>query len=435
MTHFIMENIHLVRPGTSRLVQKNSYVEVQNGEIVEIGNLPVPNKKKEHGRCLDGGGKWVMPGFYNTHAHTPMSLLRGVADDLPLKKWLEQEIWPREARLDKKKVEAGTSLALAEMIRSGTVAFLDMYHLHMDSVFQLTMEAGMKAVLSRGMIGFGSTEELSAKLDEAVQLALTWNESGKGRVKGMLFPHAPYTCPPDFLREIIKEAKRHQLSLGTHVAETAAEVEDHRQQYGVTPLFHLEQLGFYEQPSVLTHLVHVTKKELEMLQNKPVSVSHNPMSNAKLGSGIAPVDEMAAAGLHLTLGTDSTASNNNLDMFEEMRFASLLQKGKRENPSAVRAADIVNMATIHGAKTLGFAENGLLTEGARADFIMVNPEAIHLHPEQNILSHLVYAMNGQDVTDVFVEGKQLMKDRELLTLDEERIRFEANACYNEIIAG
>ncbi|RSL33432.1 amidohydrolase [Salibacterium salarium] len=430
MNHFILDNVHIITTNKEQRVLKQHYVEVKNGIIQEIAKTPIPKNKEAP--VFNYQGKWILPGMYNTHGHTPMSLLRGAADDVPLNRWLEQHIWPREALLNEERVKAGTSLALLEMIKSGTVAYLDMYHLHMDRVFELVMQSGLKAVLSRGMIGFGSKRDLESKLTSACDMAKTWTDAGDSNVKGMLFPHAPYTCPPDFLKDVVEKAHQFKLPLGTHLAETKTEVIDHKKKYNKTPVSHLNELGFFDQPAILTHLVHAENDDLSLLKNKPVSISHNPMSNAKLGSGIAPIPEMLDSGLSIGLGTDSTASNNNLDMFEEMRFAALLQKANQTNPALIPAETVFDMATINGAKMLGFSEHGIMQEGAPADFIMIDSEAAHLQPETNMFSHIVYAANGQDVTDVFINGRPIMKDRELQTLDEEKIRFEANACFKDL---
>ncbi|RSL33782.1 amidohydrolase [Salibacterium salarium] len=430
MNHYILDNVHIVTTNKDERILKDHYVEVKNGTIQQIAKTPVPKNKE--GLIHNCNGKWVMPGLYNTHGHTPMTLLRGVADDVPLNKWLEEQIWPREALLTKDRVEAGTSLALVEMIKSGTIAFLDMYHLQMDRVFELVMESGLKAVLSRGMIGFGSSQELQSKLTAACNMAEMWNDAGAGQIKGMLFPHAPYTCPPDFLESVVEQAHKRNLMLGTHLAETKTEVMNHQDKYGKTPVFHLHELGFFDQSTILTHLVHPTEEDMTLLKNKPISISHNPMSNAKLGSGIAPIPDMLDEGMMIGLGTDSAASNNTLDMFEEMRFAALLQKANQMNPAVITADTIFDMASVNGAKMLGFSEHGIIQEGAPADFIMVNAEEAHLQPKENMLSHIVYAVSGKDVTDVFVNGEQLMKNRELQTIDEEKIRFEANACFQAL---
>ncbi|WP_245705158.1 amidohydrolase [Alteribacillus persepolensis] len=428
----MLSHVDMITAGVPYKVETDMYLVIKDGYIQDIGHHPLPEHIEKEWTVYNQKGKIVLSGMYNTHAHTPMSLLRGVSDDVELQTWLKQEIWPREGLLDREKVKTSSSLALAEMIKSGTVAFLDMYHLHMDDVFELTMQAGMKAVLSRGMIGFGTKEEQAQKVEEATALAAAWNKNGNGQIRGMLFPHAPYTCPPPFLEMVIAKAHENNLPLGIHLAETSEEVERHKQLYGKPPVVHLDELGFFEGEAVLTHMVHLTEEEIELVHQPNLTISHNPMSNAKLGSGIAPVPAMLKKGLHVTLGTDSTASNNNLDMFEEMRTAALLQKAAGHQSGAVTAEQVVDMATVRGAKALGFLEEGLLQPGAPADFILLDASSLHLQPVHNIFSHLVYSASGADVTDVFVNGRQLMKNRQLQTLDEERIRYDINQSFDDL---
>ncbi|WP_054635678.1 amidohydrolase [Thalassobacillus sp. C254] len=342
-------------------------------------------------------------------------------------------MWPREKFLDKDMIHAGTSLALVEMIRSGTVGFLDMYHLHMDIVAEAVVEAGLKGALSRGMIALGFTpQELKDKLNEAAVLAKGWESHESKRLKGFLFPHAPYTCTPDFLEAVADRARSENLPLSIHLAETKKEVARHEEEYGKRPVEHLDDLGFFESPVLAAHGVHVNSFEIKLLTDKNVSVSHNPLSNLKLGSGVAPVGEMMKQGLHLSIGTDSVVSNNNLDMFQEVRTAAILQKGFFHDASLVTAREALQMGTIHGAKAAGFTESGLIKEGYEADFILVDSSKPHLQPVENRVSHLVYSASGQDVTDVFVNGRAVMRNKELITLDEEKIVYEANNQYRRL---
>ncbi|WP_096434905.1 amidohydrolase [Alteribacter populi] len=379
-------------------------------------------------KTIDATGKWVMPGLMNTHGHTGSTLLRGAGDDLPLQKWLTDVMWPMEKQLTKEMTRAATSLAILEMMKSGTTSFLDMYHLHMDQTAELVLTSQMNGVLCRGMIGLCSVEEQKDKLTESLALYDSWNGAGEGKLKVMLAPHAPYTCPPDFLDMIICAAKDKSIPLHTHLAETRKEVHDHVEKYGKRPAEHLHELGFFDGSSLIAHGVHLSEDELDLLADKNVAVSHNPMSNLKLGSGIADIKRMRAKGIRVAIGTDSSASNNNLDLFEELRFAALIHKGTNEDPTVTNAFDILKMGTEEGAKALGFTHKGVLAKDYDADFIFIDPQAAHFMPlEQNrVLSHLVYASKGSDVTDVFIKGKRVVQNRVSLTLDEEKILYEAN---------
>lgn len=405
------------------------YVKVKDGKFIEISTGKPAEKDVElAGNVIDGKGKWLMPGLMNTHGHLGSAFLRGAGDDMPLMTWLETVMWPNERNFTEEIVKNAASLAMAEMIKSGTTSFLDMYHLNMDTVAKDTIESGLRAVLCRGMIGLAPEKEQDEKLEESVRLFKDFNGAGNNRISVALAPHAPYTCPPAFLEKVADRAVQHNIAIHTHVAETRKEVEQHIEKYHLSPVKHLQQLGIFSVPCLAAHCVHINEEDIEILAKEKVSVSHNPKSNLKLGSGIAPVPEMMNKGISVSLGTDSTASNNTLDMFEEMRFAALIHKGRLEDPEATTAEAVLKMAAGQGSKSLGISDTGIIRENYQADFILVDPRAVHLSPwnESRIISHLVYAAKSSDVTDVFVQGRQLLKDKELTTLDEEKIKFEAN---------
>lgn len=381
--------------------------------------------KEEAGEVVDGSRRCFLPGLINTHGHAAMSLLRGYADDLALQVWLEEHMWPMEARFTAEDVRAGTLLTLAEMIKSGTTCFVDMYD-HMDEVARAAEEAGLRAVLCRGVIGIPA-EAQDAKLAEAVAFAKNWNGAADGRIRTMLAPHAPYTCPPDYIERIVAAAHELDVPLHTHMSETIREVEQNVAEYGARPVEHLRRLGVFSRPCLVAHAVHLTDEEIAMLAAHGVHVSHNPGSNLKLASGIARVADMRKAGITVSLGTDSSASNNNVDLFEEMRLATLLQKGTTLDPTAIPAAEALAMATADGAAAVWQADRlGRLAPGMKADFIAVDIDQPHFYPHTDLVSHLVYSASGHDVADVCVDGRWLMRNRELLTLDEERINHEAN---------
>jgi len=388
--------------------------------------------KEGAGDIVDGSRRAFLPGLVNTHGHAAMSLLRGYADDLDLQVWLEDHMWPMEAKFTAEDVRAGALLTAAEMIRSGTTCFVDMYD-HMDEVARVAEESGLRAVLCRGVIGFPE-EAQAAKLAEAVAFARGWNGAAGGRIRTMLAPHAPYTCPPDYIESIVEAAHEWNLPLHTHMSETRKEVEQNVARYGVRPVEHLRRLGVFSRPCLVAHAVHLTDEEIGMLADHGVRVSHNPGSNLKLASGIARVRDMKRAGVIVGLGTDSSASNNNVDMFEEMRLASLLQKGVTLDPTVLPAAEALAMATRDGAEAVWMGDiAGRLEPGMKADFIAVDIDQPHFVPQTDAVSHLVYSASGHDVTDVCVDGRWLMRDRELLTLDEERIRFEAQRRFERLL--
>ncbi|MDN4593247.1 amidohydrolase [Polycladomyces subterraneus] len=408
----------------------NAALAVENDRITYVGS--VPEDRSVYDEVIDMSGHAILPGWVNTHGHAAMSLLRGYGDDLPLKTWLEEKMWPMEARFGPEQVRWGTALTVLEMIKGGTTCFLDMYD-HMDQVAEVVAEAGIRARLCRGAIGLCSEEEQVAKWKEAVQFARNWHNQADGRITTMMAPHAPYTCSPDFIRRFVESAAEYQLPIHTHMSETAAEVQQNVDQYGVRPVEHLDKLGVFDLPCLVAHAVHLTDDEIALLAEKDVKVSHNPGSNLKLGSGIAPIPKMLAHGMRPSLGTDGPASNNNVDMLEEIRLAALIHKGANEDPLAVTADVALRMGTIYGAEALFLdSEIGTLEPGKKADFITVALHQAHLQPLHDVESHLAYAAVSTDVRDVYVDGRPIMKDRECLTLDEERIIYEANRAFQAI---
>jgi 5-methylthioadenosine/S-adenosylhomocysteine deaminase len=389
--------------------------------------------RREQIHVLDLTGHLVMPGLINTHGHAAMSLLRGYSDDEALQVWLEQKMWPNEAKYVKADTLAGTNLALVEMLRSGTTTFLDMYD-RMDTVAQAVEAAGMRAVLTRGVIGLSGAEQ-DAKLAEARALVRDWQGAANGLITTMVSPHAPYTCPPAFIERLIELAHEYNVPLHTHMSETAAEVEQNVRDYGARPVGHLLNLGFFDRPGALVaHAVHLNDAEIEILADKQVAVSHNPASNLKLASGVARVPALLKAGVNVALGTDSAASNNKLDMFSELRLAALLHKGVSGDPTVLPADVVLQMATVNGAKALHLDNVGQLKRGMKADFIALSLDQAHFYPQSNLASHLVYAAgNGADVRHVWIDGKHIVSDGHCLTIDEERVYAEAQLRYEGLI--
>jgi 5-methylthioadenosine/S-adenosylhomocysteine deaminase len=404
---------------------------VEDGLIVEIlegSALPI-----DLDQVIDMIGKAILPGFINTHGHAAMTLLRGYADDLPLQEWLQDKIWPLEGKYQREQVTAGTSLAITEMIRTGTTCFLDMYD-HMDAVAELVSEIGIRASLCRGCIGFGDDVLRANKLKEATAFAQNWHGAADNRITTMMSPHSTYTCTPSFILPFIEKAAELNLPIHTHMSETAREVAQNVAEYGVRPVEHLDRLGFFELPSLVAHAVHLTDEEIDVLAVKGVKIAHNPGSNLKLGSGIAPVSKMLAKGIRPALATDSAASNNNLDLLEEIKLAALIHKGMNEDPLAIPAKLALSMGTVFGAEALFLDQVvGTLSLGKKADFISIDLTGIHMQPRHDVVSHIVYSASGHDVADVYVDGKALMLNRELTTIDEEKVIFEAKYSFDQLV--
>lgn len=362
-----------------------------------------------------------------------MSLLRGYGDDLALQIWLQEKMWPMEAKFTSSDVYWGTALSVLEMLKGGTTTFLDMYD-HMDQVAKVTEESGIRASLMRGVIGLCSEDIQRHKLNEAIQFARDWNGKADGRITTMISPHAPYTCPPDFIEKFVQAAFDLDLPMHTHMSETIAEVEQNVRDYGLRPVAHLEKLGVFSRPSLVAHAVHLTDEEIGILARNNVAVSHNPGSNLKLASGVARVTDLLKAGVTVSLGTDGAASNNNLDMFEEMRLAALIHKGVSGDPTAVPAYEALKMGTVYGAQSLFLQDVGTLAPGMKADFIALNTDQAHFLPHTDLISHAIYSASGKDVEHVWVDGKQIVKHGACLTMDEERIRREAQAAFEGLLS-
>ncbi|EPY07637.1 cytosine deaminase [Paenibacillus alvei TS-15] len=411
----------------------HGFMVVENDCIVHIGSELPEQYAAVDAEIIDGKGLFFIPGLVNTHGHAAMSLLRGYGDDLALQTWLQEKMWPMEGKFTANDVYWGTALSVIEMLKGGTTTFVDMYD-YMDEVAKVCEQSGIRASLMRGAIGLCPEDVQREKLNEAIQFAKDWNGKADGRIRTIMAPHAPYTCPPAFIESFVQAAHDLDLPLHTHMSETKAEVEQNVKDYGLRPVAHLEKLGFFSRPSFVAHAVHLTDEEIEKLAKYQVAVSHNPGSNLKLASGVARVPEMLRAGVVVSLGTDGAASNNNLDMFEEIRLAALIHKGVSGDPTAVPAAEALRMGTIYGAQTIRLDDIGALEVGMKADFVAVDIDQPHFLPHTDLVSHMVYSASAKDVKHVWVDGKQVVKNGECLTMDEERILREAQQCFDGLLA-
>ncbi|MBP2650077.1 MAG: mtaD [Firmicutes bacterium] len=373
-------------------------------------------------QVIDCTDKLIMPGLVNTHTHAAMTLFRSYADDMALMDWLQNKIWPAEDKLTSDDVYWGTQLAIAEMLKTGTTTFADMYSF-MDDVAKAVEETGIRAVLSRGMIGVGPNAALA--LAESKSLYTDWHNGAEGRITVMLGPHAPYTCPPDYLKTVSALAEQLGAEIHIHLSETAGEVEECIKQYGKSPIALMNEVGLLDCGVLAAHCVHVSAEDISIMQKKMVRVAHNPGSNMKLASGVAPVPAMLEAGLVVGLGTDGASSNNNLDMLEELRLAALLHKVNTLNPVAIPAKEALAMATANGAAAVGLGKvTGKIAAGYQADIAIFSMKEPHWYPRHNRVSLLTYAANSADVDTVLVAGKVLLSNRKLTTIDEERIYSE-----------
>jgi 5-methylthioadenosine/S-adenosylhomocysteine deaminase len=369
---------------------------------------------------LDASDGLVMPGLVNAHTHTAMALLRGYADDEPLETWLREHIWPVEGELTPADVRAGAELAAVEMIRSGTTAFADMYF-HMDAVVEAVDAAGLRARLGHGIVTVGKDEAAAdADLEEGLAVAREHDGAADGRVRTMVNPHSLTTVSRRHLREAIEGAREAGVPVHVHANETTDEVDPIVEEYDQRPLAYADHQGLLAPEDFLAHCVHVDDSEIDLLAERGAGVVHCPASNMKLASGAAPVQRLLEAGVPVALGTDGAASNNDLDVFDEMRDAALLGKLAADDAAAVPAPAVVRMATAGGADVLGF-DAGRIEPGRKADLAVLDLDAAHLTPRHDLVSHLAYAARGSDVRHTICDGRVLMRDRKLQTLDEQRV--------------
>ncbi len=410
---------------------KNGAVAIEDKKIVTLG--PADNFSSWNAsRIIDARGGIIMPGLVNAHTHAAMTCFRGLADDLPLMTWLNDYIFPAEAKLDYEKVYCGTLLACAEMISSGTTCFCDMY-LFEDAVASAAKHAGMRAVVGEVLYDFpspnyGPIEQGFAYIEMLIE---KWKNDPL--ISIAVEPHSPYLCSPDLLKRASFLAEKNNIPLVIHVSETESEVRKSREKHGLTPVGLLADLDVLSPNLLACHCVALTNEDISLLRRFDVKVSHNPESNMKLASGIAPIPELLKAGVCVGLGTDGCASNNDLDIFLEMDTAAKLHKVNTFDPTVMDAYTVLKMCTIDGARSLGLDDiTGSLEPGKRADIIIIDTHKPHLTPMYNPISHLVYAVKGSDVTTSIINGKIVMENGRLLTLKLEDIIEKVNIIADEI---
>ncbi len=411
---------------------------VQGDSIIAVGPEKEMVSSYEAAETFDCGGKILMPGLVNAHTHVPMTLLRGLADDLRLDVWLMGYMMPVEREfVSPEFVRLGTLLACAEQIRSGVTTFNDMYYFE-DSVAQAAADAGMRAVCGQTVMKFPAPDAPAYEdsFARAREFIMKWK--GHPLIVPSVAPHAPYTTTPEILHDTAMLAKEFDVPLHIHISETALEVENMRNEQGMPVVPYVKKQGLFEAKVIAAHCVHIDPGEIRTLKNHSVGISHNPSSNLKLASGFAPVQKMLEAGLNVGIGTDGPASNNDLDMFEEVRLASFVAKAVSNDPTVVPAQTALTMATRLGAQALHLGDiTGSLEPGKRADLILVDNQPAHNSPRfqrdpNNAYAQIVYAAKSTDVTDVMVNGRWLMRSHVLLTLQEEDLIREAGELASRI---
>jgi 5-methylthioadenosine/S-adenosylhomocysteine deaminase len=411
----IIKNGTILTLDSKNSIFENGFLSIRGDSISKIGTgnpSSLPAQK-----IIDAGGGLILPGLVNCHTHAAMSLFRGLADDLPLMEWLNNYIFPVERKMDAEFVYTGTLLALAEMILSGTTTFCDMY-LFEDQVASAARNAGVRCLVGEVLYDFpspnyGPVENGLAYTETLIQ---KWQQDPL--VSIAVEPHSLFTCSPKLLSASNELALKYNVPLIIHVAETVAEVSEIKEKYIKTPVQHLNSLGLLGPHLIADHCVHLEDTDIKLLADHKVKVVHNPESNMKLASGIAPVPQMLSQGVTVGLGTDGCASNNNLDLFSEMDTAAKLHKVSTLDPTVMDALSVLKMATINGARVLGLEDvTGSLEVGKKADVIVIDTHKPHLTPMYNAVSHLVYAARGNDVSHSIINGQPVMENRNLLTLD------------------
>jgi 5-methylthioadenosine/S-adenosylhomocysteine deaminase len=430
----IIKGSTIVTMDASGTTLNDAAIAVDKGIIVAIGSASDIEATYKADETLAGKGRIVMPGLINGHSHAAMTLLRGVADDLALMDWLNNYIFPAEVEfVDSEFVRIGTELACWEMIRGGTTTFVDMYY-YPDTIAEVVEQCGMRALISATVIDQRSpdAEDASDSIRKGGGFIERW-QGRHPRITPIFGPHANYTLNAEQLAETRKVAMEYGVPISIHLSESPYELQYSKDTYGMTSIEMFESIGFFDGPTIAAHVVWPTDSEIPILAERKVGVIHNPTSNMKIASGIAPITEMLRAGVRIGIGTDGAASNNDLDLWEEMRLAALLQKVEQMDPEVLSATEVLTMATRGGAEAIGLDHLvGSLEVGKRADIIQVAFDDVHHVPTYDVISHLVYVNDEQDVASVIVDGKILMRDGEMLTIDTVRVRSEAKQLATRI---
>lgn len=424
----------LVTMDSDRRIIPDAGVAIAGGRIVAVGSSVDIIRMYSAPERVDAGGKLIIPGLINGHTHIPMTLFRGLADDLDLQDWLTKYIFPAEAKnVTEEFVRAGTRLGLAEMIRGGTTTYCDMYYFE-DAIADETVKAGVRGVLGETVIDFPVADNKTNAEAMAYVEKFVKKWQGNDLVVPAIAPHAPYTVSEEHLKAIRAFSDRTGAPIVTHISETKREVDDSLKAKGASPVDYLERIGFLSNRVIAAHMVWPSDGEIAILKRVGVGVVHNPQSNMKLASGVAPVPKMMAAGLRVGLGTDGAASNNDLSMWEEMDTAAKLHKVFSGDPKVMSAEESFSLATIRGAQALHMdKEIGSIEKGKRADLVIVDRDSLNQIPLYNVYSDLVYATKASDVRTVIINGQAVMRDRQLLTLDEAAIKEGARVFRDQVI--
>jgi 5-methylthioadenosine/S-adenosylhomocysteine deaminase len=424
----------IVTMDATRKVIDDGGIAVKDGRIVAIGPRAEIEAAYSSTKRVNATGKLITPGLINGHTHIPMVLFRGLADDLDLQEWLTKYIFPAEAKnVTEEFVRVGTRLGLAEMIRGGTTTYCDMYYFE-DAIADETAKAGVRGVLGETIIDFPVADNKTNAEGMAYVEKYVSRWKGNDLIIPAIAPHAPYTVSEDHLKAVRAFSDRTGVPIVTHISETKRELDDSVKDKGASPVAYLDRIGFLNERVIAAHMVWPQGSDISILKNRHVGVVHNPQSNMKLASGVAPVPRMMNEGVLLGLGTDGAASNNDLNMWEEMDTVAKLHKVFTGDPKVISAQEAFELATIRGAQALHLEkEIGSLETGKRADFLIIERDAVNQIPLYNIYSDLVYATKANDVESVIINGRMVMQNRRLLTLNEATIKQQAGVFREKII--
>jgi 5-methylthioadenosine/S-adenosylhomocysteine deaminase len=422
MTSLLIRNAHVITLDSQDRVIPVADIAVSDGVILAIGVTPDGFQPDE---VIEATDHVALPGFFNAHTHAAMTLERGWAEDLPLDRWFNERVWVAESALREEDVYWGAALAACEMIRGGTVAFADHYF-WMDQVARVVEESGLKALLAWCVFGLTAEQEIGGTtLERTVDFVREYGGSAGGRIRTILGPHSPYICSPKFLARVAGESERLGVGVHLHLSESKGQFDASMAQFSKSPAALVADLGLLDRPSLAAHCLYLTKADMDLLLTKGTTVAHCPKTYMKLSMGVAPVLELLRKGVNVAIGTDGPASNNNLDMLESTRLAVLVQKLQSGDSESLPSLVALRLASQAGARALGFPNSGELAPGRSADLMLVDLRRPHLCPRHDVTANVVHAAQSADVSHVMVNGRLLLRDKQLLTMDEERIRYEA----------
>ncbi|MFW6111024.1 MAG: amidohydrolase [Thermoproteota archaeon] len=431
-TDLLIENC-LIVPMNGEPTLKNGVIAVKNGRISFVGDGST-SPRIEAEKRIDAKGQAALPGLINCHTHVPMTLFRGIAEDKPLHDWLEKTIWPLEAKLKPEDIYIGALLGCLEMIKSGTTCFSDMYF-EERMVASAVEESGIRADLAEGIIEAGDPEQGRKMLQKNITFLQEFEGYGDGRITMRLGPHSAYSCSSQLLSEILEKASELNVGIHIHLAESKEMSRKLEQECGSTEVEFLDDKDLFRRRVLAAHSIDLSPQDMSVLARRGVDVAYVPVANMKLGLNVARIDHLLGLGVNVGLGTDGPASNNTLDMFETMKIAALLQKQSYSDPTVLPSQKVVQMATIDGARALGLEKDiGSLQVGKKADIILVDLFKPHLKPLHDIYANIVYSMQGGDVTTVIIDGKVVMENREVKTINERAVMEKAEKTAWDLVS-